>query len=90
MSVLYKKLVGPQVVPCYKMTTERVRVYCHCANKDAFYGHNNNTSAVVVFAMNIKERRAKIRLQGLTDLNDKNSNNVFAYVIQTEYSLLSR
>lgn len=89
MSVLYKNLVGPQVVPCYKMSSERVRVYCHCA-KGAFY--RNNTPAVVVFAMNMKERSAKIRLQGLTGLNDESNQiqSVLAYIIQTEYSLVAR
>lgn len=85
MSVLYKKLVAPQVVPCSTVSAQSVRIYCQCANKIA-----NNTPAIVVFAMNMKERQAKIRLQGLTTSDDEQNRKVFAYVLHTEYSLLSR
>lgn len=80
--MLYKKLVGPQVVPCYKAISNNVRIYCHCAKK----ANLTNEPSVVIFAMNMKPRSTKIRLQNIVI----EQNHIFAYIIQPDNSLLSR
>lgn len=76
ISILHKMLVGPEVVGCFMKTSEEIRLYCQCAKDKA--------STVVVFGMNLKDSVGRVRLQGV----NKNK-KVYAYVVTTEYSLLS-
>lgn len=34
ISVLYKAFVGPEVVPCVKASSDKVRLYCQCTNRN--------------------------------------------------------
>ncbi|KAI7815516.1 heparanase-like [Rhyzopertha dominica] len=89
VSVLYKTLVGPEVVSCDSASDKRVRLYCHCTNAKMMY---DSLSSLTIFGINVKETDAKIRLEGILppDEAEKYPQSAFAYVITTEFSLLSR
>lgn len=105
VSVLYKTLVGPEVVSCDSASDKRVRLYCHCTNAKMMYDSLSSLtskslnvivsvpiSVFAVFGINVKETDAKIRLEGILppDEAEKYPQSAFAYVITTEFSLLSR
>uniref|UniRef100_W5N2L0 Heparanase n=1 Tax=Lepisosteus oculatus TaxID=7918 RepID=W5N2L0_LEPOC len=64
LSLLYKKLVGPEVLNTTAVTsqgsrTKRLRVYLHCSNRK---GQNVEKGAVTLFALNLSKRTARIIL----------------------------
>lgn len=74
VSVLYKKLVGQEVVDC-SSPVRSVRIYCHCAM-------NSSSPAVTVFGVNLQDSEANVRIQG--------ADNVLAYILTPYDNLLSK
>ncbi|XP_041915110.1 heparanase isoform X2 [Alosa sapidissima] len=63
LSVLYKRLVGPEVLHATVLSTlepgRRLRVYCHCTSKRST---SYKRGAVTLFALNLSKNTAKIYL----------------------------
>ncbi|KAJ8393977.1 hypothetical protein AAFF_G00055100, partial [Aldrovandia affinis] len=64
LSVLYKRLVGPEVLNAAVFTSQgvekrRLRVYLHCTNKRSL---NFRRGAVTMFALNLSNSLARMRL----------------------------
>jgi hypothetical protein len=90
VSVLYKKLVGNKVVDCHTTHSPKTRIYCQCTQPKSYY---KNISSVTVFGINLHNRIAKIRFEGITPLNDElamKDLKVHAYVLTTVERIDSR
>lgn len=63
LSVLYKRLVGPEVLRASFLSNHEprpwLRVYCHCTNRKST---NYKRGAVTLFALNLSKSNAKISL----------------------------
>ncbi|XP_044749327.1 heparanase-like isoform X2 [Coccinella septempunctata] len=86
ISVLYKNLVGAQVINCFNATSSKVRLYCHCTS-DAI--RKNPISLITVYGMNMQDTPAKIRILGLDD-DIPTSQKIVAYTISSNGSLLGK
>ncbi|KYB27768.1 heparanase [Tribolium castaneum] len=84
VSILYKKLVAPKVVECRLGQSERVRLYCQCTPVKSYF---DNKPSVTVFGLNLHNRKAKIRFEGITPAKDLKVN---AYVLTTVERIDSR
>ncbi|MED6294100.1 hypothetical protein CHARACLAT_017464 [Characodon lateralis] len=77
LSVLYKKLVGPEVLKLLAVSdsgrSKRVRLYLHCANRQSY-----TSGAVVLIFMNLSRKPARISLPALVS-----SSTVDAFVLQS-------
>uniref|UniRef100_A0A8C7S6C7 Heparanase n=1 Tax=Oncorhynchus mykiss TaxID=8022 RepID=A0A8C7S6C7_ONCMY len=75
LSVLYKRLVGPEVLSIEAFSTlgkkKRVRVYLHCTNK--------KSGAVTLFALNLSKSPARIAVPAMVS-----NSTVEAFVLQSE------
>uniref|UniRef100_A0A671XC78 Heparanase n=1 Tax=Sparus aurata TaxID=8175 RepID=A0A671XC78_SPAAU len=75
LSVLYKRLVGPEVLKVEASPSvarsKRVRLYLHCANR--------NSGAVTLMAMNLSKKPARISIHALVS-----SGTVEAFVLESE------
>ncbi|CAG4943092.1 unnamed protein product [Colias eurytheme] len=60
VSVLYKKLVGNKVLHVSCQCSRYQRVYAHCANRK----YTNDSSAVTIYAINLKMEKIKFLLNG--------------------------
>uniref|UniRef100_A0A7N8WUV1 Heparanase n=1 Tax=Mastacembelus armatus TaxID=205130 RepID=A0A7N8WUV1_9TELE len=78
LSVLYKKLVGPEVLKIEVSSnftqSRKVRLYLHCANKQSY-----RSGAVTFISMNLSKKPARISVPGLVS-----SSTVEAFVLQSE------
>ncbi|XP_072227808.1 heparanase [Leuresthes tenuis] len=78
LSVLYKRLVGPEVLKIQAVSnfgrSKRVRMYLHCANKKSY-----SNGAVVLISMNLSKKPARISLPALAS-----SSTVDAFVLQSD------
>ncbi|GJQ65492.1 hypothetical protein Trydic_g7596 [Trypoxylus dichotomus] len=83
ISVLYKTFVGPEVVRCVSASSDKVRIYCHCTNK------NYKTSSITLFGFNLKGTDTIIRLEGLKDPRDSLS-TIYSYILSPYVSLYSK
>ncbi|KAM7392397.1 hypothetical protein PAMA_007489 [Pampus argenteus] len=76
LSVLYKRLVGPEVLKIKAFSNDgqskRVRLYLHCANK-----HSYRDGAVTLISMNLSRRPARISVPTLLS-----SSTVEAFVLE--------
>lgn len=86
VSVIYKKLVGQEVIDCMLRGNRRVRLYCHCANKQNGY---LNGSALVVFGSNMNYSPALVRLQEVNS-EYQDTLNFLEFLIQTHASIVSK
>ncbi|XP_022903193.2 heparanase-like [Onthophagus taurus] len=84
ISVLYKLLVGPQVLPYHATIPPQVRLYCHCTNK-AFQIY----PSVTVYGMNMKSTEAVIRLEGFASPY-YTTYNIYAFILTSHGTLLSK
>ncbi|XP_047229642.1 heparanase [Girardinichthys multiradiatus] len=77
LSVLYKKLVGPEVLKLLAISdsgrSKKVRLYLHCANRKSY-----TSGAVVLIFMNLSRKPARISLPALVS-----SSTVDAFVLQS-------
>ncbi|MEQ2176127.1 hypothetical protein GOODEAATRI_024883, partial [Goodea atripinnis] len=77
LSVLYKKLVGPEVLKLLAVSdsgrSKRVRLYLHCANRKSY-----TSGAAVLIFMNLSRKPARISLPALVS-----SSTVDAFVLQS-------
>ncbi|KAM7368582.1 hypothetical protein PAMP_012907 [Pampus punctatissimus] len=85
LSVLYKRLVGPEVLKIKAFSnvgqSKRVRLYLHCANKNSY-----RDGAVTLISMNLSRRPARISVPTLLS-----SSTVEAFVLESgEDGLYSR
>lgn len=60
VSILYKKLVGNKVLHINCKCSRYQRIYAHCANKQ----YTNDSSAITIFAINLKLDKIKFLLNG--------------------------
>uniref|UniRef100_A0A1A8FBB9 Heparanase n=2 Tax=Nothobranchius korthausae TaxID=1143690 RepID=A0A1A8FBB9_9TELE len=78
LSVLYKKLVGPEVLKIQAVSdmgqSKRVRMYLHCANKKSY-----SSGAVVLISMNLSKKAARISVPALVS-----GSTVDAFVLQSD------
>ncbi|XP_075938936.1 heparanase [Anarhichas minor] len=77
LSVLYKRLVGPEVLKVGfsgVAQRKRVRLYLHCANKKSYRG-----GAVTLISMNLGQKPASISVPAVVS-----SNAVEAFVLQSD------
>ncbi|KAM8828330.1 heparanase [Spinachia spinachia] len=74
LSVLYKRLVGPEVLKI-ESRSSRVRLYLHCANRNSYRG-----GAVTLISMNLGQEPACISLPALLS----SSSTVEAFVLQSD------
>ncbi|XP_074546680.1 heparanase [Halichoeres trimaculatus] len=76
LSVLYKRLVGPEVlkVEGFHSGRKRVRLYLHCAHKQRY-----RRGAVTLISMNLSERAARVSLPARLS-----SSTVDAFVLVSE------
>ncbi|XP_062290311.1 heparanase [Scomber scombrus] len=77
LSLLYKRLVGPEVLKIEAFSlgrSKRVRLYLHCANRKSY-----RDGAVTLVSMNLNEKPARICVPALTS-----SSTVEAFVLQSE------
>ncbi|XP_071328200.1 heparanase isoform X1 [Trachinotus anak] len=78
LSVLYKRLVGPEVLKVEAFSdfgrSKRVRLYLHCSNTDSY-----RSGAVTLISMNLSEKPARISAPPLVS-----SSTVEAFVLQSE------
>ncbi|XP_069557112.1 heparanase isoform X2 [Brachyistius frenatus] len=78
LSVLYKRLVGPEVLKVEAFSdfgrSKRVRLYLHCANKRSYSG-----GAVVLISMNLSKKPARISVPALVS-----GSTVEAFVLQSD------
>ncbi|XP_044029524.1 heparanase isoform X2 [Siniperca chuatsi] len=85
LSVLYKRLVGPEVLKIEAFSSfarsKRVRLYLHCSNKKSY-----SSGAVTLISMNLSKKPARISVPALVS-----SSTVEAFVLQSgEEGLYSR
>ncbi|XP_076614520.1 heparanase isoform X1 [Chaetodon auriga] len=77
LSVLYKRLVGPEVLKLEAFpgaaAGKRVRLYLHCANRKSY-----RSGAVTLMSMNLSRKPARISVPALV------SGTVEAFVLQAE------
>ncbi|KAK5643093.1 hypothetical protein RI129_006938 [Pyrocoelia pectoralis] len=59
LSVIYKKIVDPRVVPCNVTVSRTVRLYCHCTKKHIF---NLYSPFIVVFGLNVNKSQMQVKL----------------------------
>nr|XP_040026207.1 heparanase-like [Gasterosteus aculeatus aculeatus] len=74
LSVLYKRLVGPEVLKV-ESPSSRVRLYLHCSNRNSYRG-----GAVTLISMNLGREPAWISLPALLS----SSSTVEAFVLQSD------
>uniref|UniRef100_A0A671XC81 Heparanase n=1 Tax=Sparus aurata TaxID=8175 RepID=A0A671XC81_SPAAU len=78
LSVLYKRLVGPEVLKVEASPSvarsKRVRLYLHCANRNRY-----GSGAVTLMAMNLSKKPARISIHALVS-----SGTVEAFVLESE------
>ncbi|XP_062414966.1 heparanase isoform X1 [Pungitius pungitius] len=74
LSVLYKRLVGPEVLKI-ESRSSTVRLYLHCANRNSYRG-----GAVTLISMNLGQEPACISLPTLLS----SSSTVEAFVLQSD------
>ncbi|XP_041825224.1 heparanase [Melanotaenia boesemani] len=79
LSVLYKRLVGPEVLKVQATQasfgrSKRVRLYLHCANKKSY-----RSGAVVLMSMNLSKKPARISVPALIS-----NSTVDAFVLQSD------
>nr|XP_046232066.1 heparanase isoform X1 [Scatophagus argus]XP_046232067.1 heparanase isoform X1 [Scatophagus argus] len=78
LSVLYKRLVGPEVLRVEAFSdfgrSKRVRLYLHCANRKSY-----RRGTVTLLSMNLSEKPASISLPALLS-----SSTVEAFVLQSD------
>ncbi|XP_068561470.1 heparanase isoform X1 [Cebidichthys violaceus] len=77
LSVLYKRLVGPEVLKVgFSVVAQRnrVRLYLHCADKKSYGG-----GAVTLISMNLGQKPASISVPAVVS-----SNTVEAFVLQSD------
>ncbi|KAI3362512.1 hypothetical protein L3Q82_012799 [Scortum barcoo] len=79
LSVLYKRLVGPEVLKVEALSasvrSKRVRLYLHCTNRKSSY----RRGAVTLMSMNLSKKPARISLPALVS-----SGTVEAFVLQSD------
>ncbi|KAK4886223.1 hypothetical protein RN001_002494 [Aquatica leii] len=80
ISVLFKKLVGPEVVPCYLAASDEVRVYCHCTQKNVF---RYTLTSVIIYGFNVKNVEVNVRIDGY-------GSYVLEYILTSDGHLTSR
>lgn len=89
LSVLYKRLVGPEVLHVWVLSDlgprRQLRVYCHCTN----IKRNYKAGAVTLFALNLGKNTAKIHLPSSL-LNSSVEAFVLESPVSGEEGLLSR
>ncbi|XP_037548541.1 heparanase [Nematolebias whitei] len=77
LSVLYKRLVGPEVLQIQTVSgfgrSKRVRLYLHCANKKSY-----TRGSVVLISMNLSKKMMRISVPALVS-----SSTVEAFVLQS-------
>ncbi|XP_041815939.1 heparanase [Chelmon rostratus] len=77
LSVLYKRLVGPEVLKIKAFSNsaagKRVRLYLHCANRKSY-----RSGAVTLMSMNLSRKTARISVPALV------SGTVEAFVLQSD------
>ncbi|KAK9721525.1 Glycosyl hydrolase family 79, N-terminal domain [Popillia japonica] len=83
ISVIYKAFVGPEVVPCIEASSEKVRLYCQCTNK------NFRSSSVTLFGFNLKDSDVIIRVEGLKDPRYA-LDTIYAYVLSPYLTLFTK
>ncbi|KAI4463073.1 heparanase [Holotrichia oblita] len=83
ISVIYKAFVGPEVVPCIEASSEKVRLYCQCTNK------NFRSSSVTLFGFNLKDSDVIIRVEGLKDPRHA-LDTIYAYVLSPYLTLFTK
>ncbi|KAK3524187.1 hypothetical protein QTP70_021870, partial [Hemibagrus guttatus] len=59
LSLLYKRLVGPEVLTCSGSQKQLLRVYLHCTNKES---STYRKGAVTLFALNLSKKQMVIKL----------------------------
>ncbi|XP_056260440.1 heparanase isoform X2 [Seriola aureovittata] len=78
LSVLYKRLVGPEVLKveafCAPGRSRRVRLYLHCSNTNSY-----SRGAVTLMSMNLSEKPVSVSAPALVS-----SSTVEAFVLQAE------
>ncbi|XP_035524163.1 heparanase [Morone saxatilis] len=78
LSVLYKRLVGPEVLSAVAFpsvgVSKRVRLYLHCAHRQSY-----RRGAVTLMSMNLSRKPARISVPGLGS-----SGTVEAFVLQSD------
>ncbi|XP_068609262.1 heparanase [Brachionichthys hirsutus] len=73
LSVLYKRLVGPEVLEVKSAGSKTVRLYLHCANRNSY-----GSGAVTLMSMNLSEKPATISVPALAS-----SGTVEAFVLES-------
>ncbi|XP_028815305.1 inactive heparanase-2 [Denticeps clupeoides] len=72
LSMLYKQLVGPQVLAVHvaglqrkprpgRVIRDKLRIYAHCTS---FYNHNYVRGSITIYIINLHRSRKKIKLAG--------------------------
>ncbi|XP_013873662.1 heparanase [Austrofundulus limnaeus] len=78
LSVLYKRLVGPEVLQVQAVSdfgqSKRVRLYLHCANKKSY-----KSRSVVLISMNLSKKAVSISVPELVS-----NSTVDAFVLQSD------
>ncbi|KAM9307384.1 heparanase [Pholidichthys leucotaenia] len=78
LSILYKKLVGPEVLKISVFSnlgrSKRVRAYLHCTNKKSY-----GSGAITLISMNLNKKPARISIPTLIS-----SSTVDAFILQSE------
>ncbi|XP_017282878.1 heparanase [Kryptolebias marmoratus] len=78
LSVLYKRLVGPEVLQIQAVSdfgqSKRVRLYLHCANKKSY-----TSGSVVLISMNLSKKAVRISAPALVS-----NSTVDAFVLQSD------
>ncbi|KAL3266591.1 hypothetical protein HHI36_010755 [Cryptolaemus montrouzieri] len=88
ISILYKKLVGQEVIPCYNVASKNIRLYCHCTNNI----QKQSFPSVTVFGMNMQDVSAKIRIEGLSPIGPTGITplKILSYTLTSKVSLLNK
>ncbi|XP_056632860.1 heparanase-like [Diorhabda sublineata] len=76
ISLIYKKLVGGNVVPYYSISNDKVRLYVHCLK-------NEKIKSIVIFGSNVDKIPAKVRIEGLLVNNSSPLKYIYAFQLQS-------
>ncbi|KAG5880671.1 hypothetical protein JTB14_037568 [Gonioctena quinquepunctata] len=86
ISVLYKKLVGQEVVPHRTFTLPSVRLYVHCSKKTVF----RKKKTLTILGVNLDKVSARITIAGLLSQHSWAPSKVYVFELTSPGSLLSK